>query len=64
MSLLLAANSANGQPAGFIYADWDESMPPIQLNQTEFALLNDMRALVVKSVEMRRQMASVATRVA
>jgi len=52
--------SANGQPAGFIYADWDESMPPIQLNQTEFGLLNEMRALVVKSVEMRHQMELMA----
>jgi transcriptional regulator with GAF, ATPase, and Fis domain len=56
--------SANGQPAGFIYADWDESVPPIQLNQTEFGLLNDMRALVVKSVEMRHQMELMATKVA
>jgi HD-like signal output (HDOD) protein len=56
--------SANGQPAGFIYADWGESMPPVQLNQTEFGLLNDMRALVVKSVEMRHQMELMATKAA
>jgi HD-like signal output (HDOD) protein len=56
--------SANGQPAGFIYADWDESVPPSQLNQTEFGLLNEMRALVVKSVEMRHQMELMATKAA
>ena len=44
---------ANGQAAGFLYGDWDDSFPPIQLSQTEFALLNDMRALVVRSVERR-----------
>jgi HD-like signal output (HDOD) protein len=50
--------SAHGQPVGFIYADWDESLPPIQLNQTEFGLLNEMRALVMKSVEMRGELAA------
>lgn len=54
--------SANGQPAGFIYADWDESVPPVQLNQTEFGLLNDMRALVVKTVEMRHRIDAAASR--
>jgi HD-like signal output (HDOD) protein len=56
--------SAHGQPAGFIYADWDESMPPIQLNQTEFGLLNEMRALVVKSVEMHQQLELMSNKVA
>lgn len=51
---------ANGQPAGFIYGDWDESFPPIELNQTEFALLNDLRALVVKAVERRQKFESAA----
>lgn len=45
----------NRQPAGFIYADWDESFPAIALSQMEFSLLNDLRALVVKSVERRQQ---------
>ncbi|MES2324032.1 MAG: HDOD domain-containing protein [Pseudomonadota bacterium] len=45
----------NGQPAGFVYGDWDESFPAITLSQSEFALLNDLRALVVKSVERRQQ---------
>jgi HD-like signal output (HDOD) protein len=48
----------SGQPAGFIYGDWDESFPAIQLNQTEFSLLNDLRALVVKSVERRHMLES------
>ena len=43
----------NGQPVGFIYGDWDDSFPPIQLSQTEFSLLNDLRALVVVAVERK-----------
>ena len=42
---------AHGQPVGFLYGDWDESFPAISLSQTEFALLNDLRQLVVRTVE-------------
>jgi HD-like signal output (HDOD) protein len=62
-SFVILPLQSNLQPAGFIYGDWDESFPPIQLSQTEFALLNDMRALVVKSVERRHQMEAVSNRV-
>jgi hypothetical protein len=44
-----------GQPVGFIYGDWDAGAAPVQLTQSEFALLNDMRALVVKAAERRQQ---------
>jgi HD-like signal output (HDOD) protein len=54
-SFVILPLCTNGQPAGFIYGDWDETFPSIQLNQTEFSLLNDLRALVVKSVERRAQ---------
>ncbi|MFP5391458.1 MAG: HDOD domain-containing protein [Gammaproteobacteria bacterium] len=50
----------NGQPVGFMYGDWDESYPAIQLSQLEFSLMNDLRALVVKTVE-RRQMMETAS---
>jgi HD-like signal output (HDOD) protein len=63
-SFVILPLQSNMQPAGFIYGDWDESFPPIQLSQIEFALLNDMRALVVKSVERRHQMEAVSNRVA
>jgi len=59
-SFVILPLSSNGQPAGFIYGDWDESFPPIQLNQTEFGLLNDVRALVVKSVARRQQLEAAA----
>ncbi len=54
---------AHGQPAGFIYGDWDDSFPSVVLSQTEFSLLNDLRGLVVRTVEKRHQVEAVATRV-
>jgi HD-like signal output (HDOD) protein len=63
-SFVILPLQSNSQPAGFIYGDWDESFPPIQLSQTEFSLLNDMRALVVKAVERRLHLETVGNRVA
>lgn len=54
---------AHGQPAGFIYGEWDGSFPQVVLSQTEFSLLNDLRGLVVRTVERRHQVEAVATRV-
>jgi len=59
-SFVILPLCTNGQPAGFIYGDWDQSFPAIQLNQTEFSLLNDLRALVVRTVERRQQIEVVA----
>jgi len=53
----------HGEPVGFIYGDWDDRYPSVYLNQTEFALLNELRALVVQTVEKRQQMEVVANRV-
>jgi HD-like signal output (HDOD) protein len=52
----------HGEPVGFIYGEWDDRFPWVFLNQTEFGLLNDLRALVVKTVERRQQMEVVANR--
>lgn len=54
---------AHGQPAGFIYGEWDDSFPSVVLSQTEFSLLNDLRGLVVRTVERRHQAEAMATRV-
>jgi transcriptional regulator with GAF, ATPase, and Fis domain len=43
----------NGQPVGFLYGDWNEDTPAVSLSQDEFSLLNDLRALVVRTVERR-----------
>ena len=53
---------AHGQPAGFIYGDWDDTFPQVVLSQTEFSLLNDLRALVVRTVEKRHQLEAIGTR--
>lgn len=52
----------HGEPVGFIYGDWDDRFPSVVLSQTEFGLLNDLRGLVVKTVERRQQMEVVASR--
>ncbi len=44
---------AHGQPAGFIYGDWDDTFPSVMLSQSEFSLLNDLRQQVVGTVERR-----------
>jgi GAF domain-containing protein len=54
-SFVILPLSSNGQPTGFLYGDWDATFPPIELSQTEFALLNDLRALVVQAIERRHQ---------
>jgi HD-like signal output (HDOD) protein len=63
-SFVILPLSANGQPAGFLYGDWDETFPSIHLSQTEFALLNDLRALVVKAIERRHQIEMMSSRAA
>ena len=54
-SFVILPLCANGQAVGFLYGDWDESFPAIQLSAAEFSLMNDLRAFVMKSVERRRQ---------
>ena len=61
-SFVVLPLSANGQPTGFIYGDWDDSFATIELSGTDFAHLNDMRALFVQSVEVRAQLERVPDR--
>ena len=63
-SFVILPLGANGQPAGFLYADWDDSVPPVKLTQVEFGLLNDIRTLVVKAIEIRHQMEMLANKAA
>jgi len=53
---------SHGEPVGFIYGDWDDRFPSVYLNQTEFSLLNDMRGLVVGTVERRQTVEAVSGR--
>jgi hypothetical protein len=57
---LIVPLCAHGQPAGFIYGDWNESFPSVFLSQAEFGLLNELRTQVVRAVEHRHQMEAVA----
>jgi len=50
---------SQGQPAGFIYGEWSSDVPPVQLSQAEFALLNDLRGIVVRTMERRAAEPSV-----
>jgi HD-like signal output (HDOD) protein len=52
----------HGEPVGFIYGDWDDRFPSVYLSQTEFSLLNELRALVVTAVERRQQVELAAHR--
>ncbi|QYF96193.1 HDOD domain-containing protein [Massilia sp. PAMC28688] len=44
----------NGQPVGFLYGDWVPDLPQPQLDQQQFAALNELRAMVVASIAGRR----------
>jgi HD-like signal output (HDOD) protein len=53
-SFIIVPLSSNARPTGFIYCDWDSAQPPIRHDESEFVLINKMRELLVKSVEMRQ----------
>jgi HD-like signal output (HDOD) protein len=61
-SFVIVPLCRNGQPVGFLYGDWDDSFPPIELSQTEFGHLNDLRALVIKTIERAHPSAAVAVK--
>jgi HD-like signal output (HDOD) protein len=61
-SFVIIPLSYNGQAAGFLYGDWDDTFPPIQLSPTEFSLLNDIRMMVVRAAERRHKQETVSTR--
>lgn len=42
-----------GRALGFLYGDWLSDLPPPQLDQAHFAALNELRGMVVESVERR-----------
>jgi len=58
-SFVILPLCSNGQPTGFLYGDWDDSFPAIHLSPTEFSLLNDIRAVVMKAAERRHQVGTV-----
>jgi HD-like signal output (HDOD) protein len=53
---------SQGQPVGFLYGEWSSDIPPVQLTQAEFALLNELRGIVVRNMERRAAEPAVAQR--
>lgn len=47
--------TVNRHPVGFIYGDWDRSTPPARIEQAEVGPLNEIRTLVTRMIEQRRQ---------
>jgi hypothetical protein len=54
-SFMVLPLTVNRQPVGFIYGDWDLSYPPAKIDAAEIEPLNELRTLVMRGVEQRRQ---------
>lgn len=54
-SLMVLPLTVNRHPVGFIYGDWDRSKPPSRIEQAEVGPLNEIRMLVMRMMEQRRQ---------
>ena len=54
-SFMVLPVTVNRHPVGFIYGDWDLSVPASKIEAVEIPLLNELRALVVEAVEHRRK---------
>lgn len=61
-SLVILPVCSDGKPVGFIYGDWDASYPAIALNEAEFSLLNNVRGLVARCMDRRKQIELVAAK--
>ena len=57
-SFVLLPLGSHGQPVGLIYADWDQDAVHQSLGPAEFALLGELRALMVRSAERRQKSAA------
>lgn len=55
-SFMVLPLTINRQPVGFIYGDWDISRPAARIEQAEVTPLNELRLLVMRAFEVRRQM--------
>lgn len=55
-SFMVLPLAVNRQPIGFLYGDWDMSRPVARIEQSEVPSLNELRMLVMRAFELRRQM--------
>lgn len=54
-SFMVLPITVNRHSLGFIYGDWDRSLPLSKIVASEIAPLNELRLLVVEAVEQRRK---------
>ena len=54
-SFMVLPMTVNRHPIGLIYGDWDASLPPAKINYPEVVPLDELRVLVVRAIEQRRQ---------
>jgi HD-like signal output (HDOD) protein len=55
-SFVVLPLTANRHPVGFIYGDWDHSLPPVKLDPADISPLNELRILVVRTADQWRKL--------
>jgi transcriptional regulator with GAF, ATPase, and Fis domain len=54
-SFMVLPLTVNRRPVGLIYGDWETGLPDAKITYAEVAPLDQLRVLVVKAIEQRRQ---------
>ena len=54
-SFMVLPLTVSRHPVGFIYGDWDRTRPNARIEQAEIGPLNEIRTLVMRMMEQRRQ---------
>ena len=54
-SFMVLPLTVNRRPIGLIYGDWDASLPEAKINHAEVVPLDQLRIMVVRAIEQRRQ---------
>lgn len=55
-SFMVLPLTINRNPFGFIYCDWEMSVPPAKIEPAEVAPLNELRSLLVAAILRKRQL--------
>jgi HD-like signal output (HDOD) protein len=55
-SFMVLPLTINRHPVGLIYGDWDLSLPPAKINYPEVVPLDQLRVLLMRAIEQRRQL--------
>ena len=61
-SFMVLPLTVNRHPVGFIYGDWDQALPVSKIDPVDVVPLNELRGLVIRAVEQRRQADPHSTR--